>query len=67
MGGHPYRLKVGSPECGVRAIIEPELVCGITLSSGLFLTTQWRETVSASGRATLVCRVPQGSEPTEPF
>jgi hypothetical protein len=33
----------------------------------VFLTTQWRETVSVSGRATLVCRVTQESEPTEPF
>ena len=43
-----------------------EFVCGIELPQGLYLTTQWRETVSAAGVATLVCRVPQGSEPHEP-
>jgi hypothetical protein len=48
--------------------VDPEeSVCGIELPSGLFLTTQRKQTVSASGVATLVCRVPQGSEPHEPF
>jgi hypothetical protein len=44
-----------------------ESPCGIELPEGLFLTNDWHETVSASGMATLVCRVPQGSEPTEIF
>jgi hypothetical protein len=47
--------------------VEVDLVCGIELPSGLFLTTDWNETISATGNATLICRVPQGSEPTEPF
>lgn len=42
-----------------------ELPCGIEFPGGLFLTNDWHETVSASGTATLICHVPQGSEFTE--